>query len=187
MRRSASGRSRLARVSVVVIRRCSNREVARLASMRRSCAGPPPSREPLVGINISYSSYRVGEPAVVGRPSGSGQLVGAVVGAVVVAAGVELERAVLEGEAHAGQLLLDLGDRLGAEVADVEQVGLAAGDELTHRVDALALEAVVRPDGELELLDGQRQVGGQGGVGRRRADLDALGLDVELAGQAEQL
>ena len=47
-------------------------------------------------------------------------------------------------------------------------------------VDALALEAVVRPYGEVELLDQQRQVGRQRGVGRRRTHVDALGLDVEL-------
>ncbi len=85
------------------------------------------------------------------------------------------------------QLRLDLVDRLRAEVADVEQVGLAAGDELADRVDAFALEAVVGADRELELLDRQRQVGGQRGVRRRRAHVDALGLDVELAGEAEQL
>src|SRR5919198_655451 len=56
---------------------------------------------------------------------------------------VEPGRAVLQREAEADELHLDLVDRLGAEVADVQQVRLAAGDELTHGVDALALEAVV--------------------------------------------
>jgi hypothetical protein len=55
----------------------------------------------------------------------------------------------------AGELGLDLVDRLRAEVADVEQVGLAAGDELAHGVDALALEAVVGPDGQVQVLDRQ--------------------------------
>src|SRR5690606_1909713 len=85
------------------------------------------------------------------------------------------------------ELLLDLGDRLRAEVADVEQVLLAASDELTHGVDALALEAVVGADRELQLLDGESEVGGERGVGRRGADLDALGLDVELAREPEEL
>src|SRR5690606_9389550 len=76
---------------------------------------------------------------------------------------------------------------LGTEVPDVEEVLLAAGDQLTHRVDALALEAVVGADREVELLDRQGQIGGQGRVGRRGTDVDALGLDVELTGQAEQL
>src|SRR5829696_9322306 len=43
---------------------------------------------------------------------------------------VEAGRAVLEGQAHLCQLHLDLVDRLRAEVADVEQVRLAARDEL---------------------------------------------------------
>ena len=45
---------------------------------------------------------------------------------------VEAGRAVLEGQSHAVQLRLHLVDRLLAEVSDVEQVGLAAPDELTH-------------------------------------------------------
>jgi hypothetical protein len=44
-----------------------------------------------------------------------------------------------------------------------------------------------RRDGEVELLDRQREVGHELRVGRRRADLDALGGLVELTGQAEQL
>src|SRR5699024_1076322 len=59
---------------------------------------------------------------------------------------VEPGRAVLEGQAHVVQPRLDLVDRLRAEVADVEQVRLAAPNELTHAVDALALEAVVGAD-----------------------------------------
>jgi hypothetical protein len=54
-------------------------------------------------------------------------------------------------------------------------------------VDALALEAVVGPDREVEVLDRQGQVGGERSSIGRRADVDALGLDVELARQTEQL
>src|SRR3954451_6620258 len=43
---------------------------------------------------------------------------------------VEAGRAVLEGQTHLVQLRLDLVDRLGTEVADVEQVLLRARDEL---------------------------------------------------------
>src|SRR3954452_24799661 len=100
---------------------------------------------------------------------------------------VEARSAVLERETHLVQLRLDLVDGLGAEVADVEQVLLGAGDELTHGVDALTLEAVVRADRELQVLDRQREVGGELLVDRRRADVDTLGLDVELAGQPEEL
>src|SRR3954468_3158992 len=100
---------------------------------------------------------------------------------------VEAGRAVLEGQAHLVQLRLDLVDRLRAEVADVQQVLLRAADELTHRVDSLALEAVVGPDGQLQVLDRKGEVGRQLLVHRRRADVDALSLDVQLAGQTEEL
>ncbi len=53
--------------------------------------------------------------------------------------GVESGRGVFEGEAHLVQLLLDFLYRLGTEVPDVEEVLLAAGDELTHGVDASRL------------------------------------------------
>ena len=52
MRRSATGRRRLALVSVVLMLLCVNRAAARFASKRRSCAGPPPRRGPLVGAAI---------------------------------------------------------------------------------------------------------------------------------------
>src|SRR6188768_184578 len=51
-RRSATGRRRLAFVSVVLMLLCVNRAAARFASMRRSWAGPPPRRGPLVGVGI---------------------------------------------------------------------------------------------------------------------------------------
>src|SRR3954467_12722616 len=66
---SASGRSRFAFASVVVIRPCSNSEVARLASISRSCAGdpprgggggPPPRRGPLVGVGMSVLPQAAG-------------------------------------------------------------------------------------------------------------------------------
>jgi hypothetical protein len=75
--------------------------------------------------------------------------------------GVEARRAVLQREAHLDELGLDLVDGLGAEVADVEQVLLRARDQLTHRVDALTLEAVVGADGQLQVLDRQREVRGE--------------------------
>src|SRR5207244_7697337 len=68
-----------------------------------------------------------------------------------------------------------------------EAVGLAWPGELTPGGDALALEAVVRADRQVELLDRHRERGDVGDLGRRRADVDALGLFVQLAEQAEQL
>src|ERR1044072_2226857 len=86
---------------------------------------------------------------------------------------VERRRGVLQTQAHAGELHLDLVDGLLSEIPYIEQVGLGAADQLPDRVDALALEAVVRADGEVQLLDRQRQVGSELRVLRRRADVDA--------------
>src|SRR5438270_440037 len=189
--RSAKGRSRFALASVVVIRPCWNSDVAKLASISRSWAGPPPRRGPLVGVGMSCSLVAAADQAVGLVLFRLGEAGVTLVEAVVVVADdggrVEPGRAVLEREAHAVQLALDLVDGLRTEVADVHQVRLAARDELTDAVDAFTLEAVVGADGEVELLDRQGQVSHQLGVRRRRADLDALGALVELAREPEQL
>src|ERR1043165_419065 len=49
--------------------------------------------------------------------------------------------------------LLDFLDRLLAEVRDRGELVLALRDEVADRLDADALEAVVRADAELEFLD----------------------------------
>src|SRR5581483_1163175 len=49
--------------------------------------------------------------------------------------------------------LLDLLDRLLAEVRDGGELGLGLRDEVADRLDPDALQAVVRADAELELLD----------------------------------
>src|SRR4249919_362099 len=49
--------------------------------------------------------------------------------------------------------LLDLLDRLLAEVRDRGELVLGLRDEVADRLDAHALQAVVRADAELELLD----------------------------------
>src|SRR5256885_2255446 len=64
--------------------------------------------------------------------------------ATVVAA--KVEPVLLQG-------LLDLLDRLLAEVRDRSELVLRLHDEIADRLDADALEAVVRADAELELLD----------------------------------
>src|SRR6478609_8584922 len=64
--------------------------------------------------------------------------------AAVVAA--EVEPVLLQG-------LLDLLDRLLAEVRNRGELVLGLHDEVADRLDADALEAVVRADTELELLD----------------------------------
>src|SRR6266513_1665156 len=58
-----------------------------------------------------------------------------------------------EREAVGREGLLDLLDRLLAEVRDRGELVLALRDEIADRLDADTLEAVVRADAELELLD----------------------------------
>ena len=54
-------------------------------------------------------------------------------------------------------------------------------------MDALALEGVGGTGLQVELVDHEGEVLLEGLVDRRGADLDALGLDIELTGQAEEL
>src|SRR4029079_7254688 len=89
---------------------------------------------------------------------------------------VERGRAVLQRETQLVQLDLDLVDGLLAEVTDVPHVGLRPRDQLADGVDALALEAVVRPDGEFQIVDRQRERGDVVCLGRRRGALDAPGV-----------
>src|SRR5436853_4671767 len=51
------------------------------------------------------------------------------------------------------QALIDLLDRLLAEVRNRRELVLGLDDEIADRLDADALEAVVRANAELELLD----------------------------------
>src|SRR5215211_6756801 len=67
---------------------------------------------------------------------------------------IEGGRAVLQRQTKLVQLDLHLVDGLLAKVADVQQIGLRAGDELAHRVHTLALEAVVRANGQIEVIYG---------------------------------
>src|SRR5215212_3212445 len=58
-----------------------------------------------------------------------------------------------KSEAAGVEGLLDLLDRLAAEVRDRRQLGLGLLDEVPDRLDARALEAVVRAHAQLEHLD----------------------------------
>src|SRR6195952_4722185 len=60
---------------------------------------------------------------------------------------------VAQGQAPRVQRLDDLVDRLLAEVRDRGQLALGLRDEVPDGLDARTLEAVVRTDAELELLD----------------------------------
>src|SRR4051812_26634477 len=90
--------------------------------------------------------------------------------------------------------LLDFLDRLLAEVRDRGELVLALRDEVTDRLDADALEAVVRADTELELLDREvlhpvsERLGRAAAVRRRLLHVAALpdvdvGEDRELPDQ----
>src|SRR5215211_9434378 len=60
---------------------------------------------------------------------------------------------VAQAEPAALERLDDLVDRLLAEVRDRVELVLGLGDEVADRLDARALEAVVRAHAQLQLLD----------------------------------
>src|SRR5579872_792863 len=162
---SAYGLTALAFASVVLMRPCSISEHARFAYSALRWAESRPSFLPLRACR----TLGLQGPA-----------------AAVVAA--EVETVLL-------QRLLDLFDRLLAEVRDRRQLVLGLRHEVADRLDADALEAVVRADAELELLDrevlhpvGERRIGRSAAVERRRLRAEALDLlevreDRELADQ----
>src|SRR5436305_5522035 len=94
-----------------------------------------------------------------------------------------------------GERLLDLFDRLLAEVRDRSQLVLRLDHEVADRLDPDALEAVVRADTELEFLDrevlhpvSERRLRTRAAVGRGSGLAEALdpveiGEDRELADQ----
>ena len=59
-----------------------------------------------------------------------------------------------QSQAQLGQGLLDLGQRLAAEILRLQQLVLGLQDELVDLFDAGGLQAVVGPDGQLQMLNG---------------------------------
>src|SRR5579871_6937242 len=59
-------------------------------------------------------------------------------------------------EPQGRELLFDLVQRLAAEVLDVDDLVLRPLEQIAEGIDPRALEAVVRPHGEVELLDRHR-------------------------------
>src|SRR5690242_17237831 len=88
--------------------------------------------------------------------------------------------------------LLDFLDRLLAEVRNRSELVLGLRDEVADRLDADALEAVVRADAELELLDREvlhpvsEGLGGRAAVGRSGDGL-AEALDLLDVGEDREL
>src|SRR2546421_2511707 len=100
-----------------------------------------------------------------------------------------------QGQTVRGERLLDLLDRLLAEVRNRGKLVLCLHDEVADRLDPDALEAVVRADTELELLDREvlhpvreRRLSAAATIRRGRGLAEALdpveiGEDRELANQ----
>src|SRR5438270_13416697 len=128
---SANGFTAFAFASVVRMRPCSISEHARFAYSALRCDASRPSFFPVRAWRMTL----LGAPAVA-EPVAE------------AAAAVAAER-----EPVLRQRLLDLFDRLLAEVRDRGELVLGLHDEIADGLDADALEAVVRADAELELLD----------------------------------
>src|SRR6266536_2640626 len=86
-----------------------------------------------------------------------------------------------ERQAVLPERLLDLFDRLLAEVRDRGQLVLGLHDEIADRLDPDALQAIVGTDSELELLDreilhpvSERRLGAAASVRRRCGLAEAL-------------
>src|SRR3954453_19261012 len=144
---SAYGFTAFAFASVVLIRPCSINEQARFEYSARRCDESRPSFLPVLACRISVPP-----------------LLQAARAAAVVAA---------EGQSVLPERLLDLFDRLLAEVRDRRQLILGLHDEIADRLDADPLEAVVGANAQLELLD--REV--LHPVGMRGLGTDAVAAD----------
>src|SRR5436190_22501671 len=163
---SAYGFTAFAFASVVLIRPCSISEHVRFAYSAFRCAESRPSFLPVLACR-------------------TGALLQAYAAAVVAA----------EGETVLRQRLLDLLDRLLAEVRDRGQLVLGLHDEVADRLDADALETVVRAHAQLELLDrevlhpvrqrrlGARALAGDAAAVGHQVDVLEVGEDPELADQ----
>src|SRR6476619_2675212 len=89
---------------------------------------------------------------------------------------------VAEAQAPRAEGLDDLVDRLLAEVRDRVELALGLRDEVADGLDARALEAVVRADAELELLD--EDVVHRAGLPRAAAVHGAGAVGLELPARA---
>src|SRR5699024_9880150 len=78
-------------------------------------------------------------------------------------------------------------DRLLTEVTDIQQVRFGALSELTDGVDFLTLQAVVRTNGEVQILNRHAVGSDVLGLLWGWSDLDAFSSGVELASKAEEL
>src|SRR5687767_14478182 len=89
-------------------------------------------------------------------------------------------------EAALVELLDDLVERLLAEVGDGQQVVDGLLDQFAHGVDLRPLEAVAGTLGEVEILDGQVEVGRAADHRRHVAQLQPLRVVAHVGHQADQ-
>src|SRR5690554_4401022 len=122
-----------------------NRSLARLARMCRWCAGLPPSRRPRLGVGMMCSLLSNSRGATLPPPPQRRWRGGA--------SRPHGGRSLAQCDAQLGQLVLDLVHGLRPEVADLEQVLLGALHQLADGGDAFALQAVVGPHRQVEVLD----------------------------------
>jgi hypothetical protein len=92
-----------------------------------------------------------------------------------------------ERQAPLVQLLLDLVERLLAEVGDGQEVVLALAQQLAHGVHLGPLEAVAGTLGEVEVFDGGLQLGRRGHGGAGLPELEGGGLLAHLGDERHQL
>src|SRR5688572_14480853 len=141
MSRSASRRDSLALATVVSIRSYWNNAVTRLRSSARRCAD--------VRLSLRWSLRCRMSALPLGAAAASGS-------------GVEPDRSLAlvvrrdvhpEGQAHLAQNVLDLLERLAAEVAVLEHFAFALLHQVADVLDLGGAQAVARTHRQLQLLD----------------------------------
>src|SRR5215471_13655814 len=135
--RSATRRTSFALASVVSTRPCSSSEVTMFRTMAQRWALERPSLRDRARWRMALQVPREA------------------VDVLPIREVVELHA---EVQAHRGEHLLDLVQRLAAEVLRLQHLGLGALYELADQADVRVLEEVRRPHRELELVHRAEQV-----------------------------
>src|SRR5258708_795617 len=159
---SATGRAAFARVSVVVIRPCSKRLVTRFRNVARRCHGLRPSFDPDFRCRIRLSLYPSLRTSF-GAPLQPDRIFGCRRRRRLARQRRPDNPAVLvelhaEAQTHFYENVLDLVERLPAEVLGLQHFVFALLHELADSLNIRVLEAVVRAHGEVKLLHRAVQV-----------------------------
>src|SRR5512140_3641287 len=176
--RSATRRASFALATVVSIRSCRKSDVTRLRSSARRCSCVRESfRNETRWRMVRQSLRRV--IVQVGRGRGGGRLGRAFAHGARRAPRIVSGYVHAQSEAQVGQHVLDLLERLAAEVAVLQHLGLALLHQVADRLDVGLLETVRRAHRQLELLDGALELLAH--LHLLLVDfLDRLGLDLLL-------